>query len=176
MSSILRKIKSKKGFTLIEMLVTLAIVALLATLALPAFRANMASHQLISAANGFAETLHFARNQALGSKKNYYLNIQPGSSWCYGLSDTNTCDCNVGSCTINGTAKVTNSSSASSTVLSTSGFVSNNIVIDGIHGVFNTTGNVTFSKSGSSITIAVNAYGHVSFCSSTVAGYNSLCT
>jgi type IV fimbrial biogenesis protein FimT len=53
------------GFTLIEMLVAVAVTVILATIAIPSFRNASLSSQLRSAANDFIASANFARSEAI---------------------------------------------------------------------------------------------------------------
>lgn len=53
------------GFTLIELMVTIAMVALFATLAAPAFREMVAGQRLRAAASAFTESLRIARSESV---------------------------------------------------------------------------------------------------------------
>lgn len=56
---------SKNGFTLIELIVVIAVVGILAGMAFPAFQGITRSSQLTSTANDIVSTLNFARNEAV---------------------------------------------------------------------------------------------------------------
>jgi type IV fimbrial biogenesis protein FimT len=54
-----------RGFTLVEMMVTLAVFAVLSTLAAPSFNEAMLSNKLASFANRFAASAQLARSEAI---------------------------------------------------------------------------------------------------------------
>jgi len=54
-----------RGLTLIELLTTLALAAILLTLGVPAFNEVMARHRMTTAANGLLADVHLARSEAL---------------------------------------------------------------------------------------------------------------
>lgn len=57
--------KTIRGFTLIEMMLVVAIVAIIASMAIPAFRDMVASNRQMTAANSLISTFNLARNEAI---------------------------------------------------------------------------------------------------------------
>ncbi len=57
--------KSQFGFTLMELLITIALIAIFVVIAVPSYRALTADNQIISALNDFANTLGAARAEAV---------------------------------------------------------------------------------------------------------------
>lgn len=55
----------QRGFTLVEAMVVLAIAAILATAALPAFDAMVKNNRRVTAVNDFVTSLHIARSEAI---------------------------------------------------------------------------------------------------------------
>ena len=53
------------GFTIIELVVTVAIVAILAAIAVPAYTTMMTNNRMVAELNDFVGTLHFARSEAI---------------------------------------------------------------------------------------------------------------
>jgi len=85
------------GFTLLELLVTLALVGLLAGLAMPAMGRLLDTARLRSATEAFSQELQQARNHALTHQKSVYFSLSIAADrWCYGWSDHPACDCEAG--------------------------------------------------------------------------------
>lgn len=84
----------QSGFTLFELLVTLALVALLAGLAMPAMARFLDNARLGSATEALSQELRHARNHALTHRQTVYFSISASpNQWCYGWSDRVDCDC-----------------------------------------------------------------------------------
>jgi type IV fimbrial biogenesis protein FimT len=84
-----------RGLTLLELLVTLAIVAVMMTLALPSFGSMVARHRLKAAAEQLSADLGELRLMAAQRGQPLHLNLQPGPQWCYALATASGCDCRV---------------------------------------------------------------------------------
>lgn len=72
---------SDNGFTLIEVLVTITIVAILATLAVPSFRAFIMNIQIRTATEALNNGLQLARGEAVRRNANVTFTMGAGSSW-----------------------------------------------------------------------------------------------
>lgn len=57
--------KTLSGFTLVELLVTLAVFGILALAAMPAFNGYVTSNRMITDTNSFVGTLNYARTEAI---------------------------------------------------------------------------------------------------------------
>ena len=64
---------ANKGFTLIEMMITVAIAALLLTTAIPSFQALITNNRLSTQANAFIGALQLARSEAI--KRNLNVTV-----------------------------------------------------------------------------------------------------
>lgn len=84
-----------RGLTLLELLVTLAIVAVTLTLALPSFGGILARHRLKAAAEQLSADLGELRLMAAQRGQALHLHLQPGAQWCYALATVSGCDCRV---------------------------------------------------------------------------------
>lgn len=156
------------GFTLLEALVVLIIVSVLAVSSIFASRFILTTNRLKSAADSFSQQTRLARSEAIQSQQDVYLNVQTGSSWCYGINKISTCSCSPSNtCAL---AVVTSSNYAGITVSST-GFTSNNLAFDSIRGLPAGASSVSFQIGSQSITVNISSLGQVSLCSTNVTGY-----
>ncbi len=86
------KKKSLRAFTLIELLIVLALLSVLLTLAAPSFRDFYRSSQLSSQVNNLVAALQTAKNEAVKHNAYTYLVPNDGASWDSGwmvFVDTN---------------------------------------------------------------------------------------
>lgn len=91
--------KSNTGFTLIEILVTIAIVGIVASFAIPSFNNLIVSNRNTTAANELMANLLLAKSEALKRSSNVTLCPSADQSTCSGSSDYSTgwivfLDCN----------------------------------------------------------------------------------
>lgn len=74
----LNKFKSKKGFTLMEMLIVVAIIAVLIAIAIPTFTSSLnkakAGVDLANIRSGYANAQIFAMTEGTDAAATYYLN------------------------------------------------------------------------------------------------------
>ena len=85
------------GFTLLELLVTLAVAALLAGLAVPAMARLIDNARLAAASEALSQELRLARNHAISHQQTVYFSVSASPrQWCFGWSDRADCDCRSG--------------------------------------------------------------------------------
>ena len=91
-----------RGLTLMELMVTVAIMAILLVLAAPSFNSFLARGRLIGAAEGLAQDLQLAKSEALRRNASVTISFSTLGAWCYGtIAAANRCDCTVAnSCTL----------------------------------------------------------------------------
>ena len=74
----------QRGFTLVELMVTLAIVAILVTVGVPNFRDFIMNNRLISRANEFVAAVNLTRSLAIKQQRNAYITSNAGTNWANG--------------------------------------------------------------------------------------------
>jgi len=94
------------GFTLVELLITMAVAAILLVIAVPSFRSLIASNELTTAANEMIGSLNLARMEAI--KRNTY------TQFCSDSASNNTSDTLGTECTSAGAGAVAVLATASS--------------------------------------------------------------
>lgn len=174
------------GFTLVELMVALAVAAIILTMAVPSFSSMLEHNRLKAAANALHDDIRFARTVAIKNNKDIFISFSSGDNWCYGLSDAGACDCgSVGSCKVDGVERVMRGSDFSGISLPTSSVAISSgmsFAFEPRRGVAQDSagawrnGSLMFSVSGgASIQTAVSVVGRVSQCSSDVSGYPASC-
>jgi prepilin-type N-terminal cleavage/methylation domain-containing protein len=94
-----------RGFTLIEAMLVIAVVAILLTAGLPSFSALIDRHRLRGAAAELHAALLLARAEALrrGTAVSVAFGGETDGGWCHALSDQGPCDCLApAACTLGG--------------------------------------------------------------------------
>ena len=81
------------GLTLVELVIALAVLAILASLAWPAFGQRIARQRLATTAEMLALDLAEARFEAARSGSAIHLVFRAGSDWCYAVARSPGCDC-----------------------------------------------------------------------------------
>lgn len=164
--------KPHQGFTAIEVLVMLAVVAILAIITIPLFSNLINKHRIAMTADDLYLALKQARTEAIKTNSNIYVSFTTGTTWCYGINSGSACNCATPtSCNI----KTATYASNNQMTLSTSGISGNSFYFENIHGGASTTGSVTFTLYGDTpyITISLSRLGNIQICSSNVSGYTS---
>lgn len=86
------------GFTLIELMITVAIAGIIATMAVPSFQRMLERNRLKEAVESLKSDLMFARTEAIKRSADIVVSRISGDNgaWCYGIT-TNTagCDCSA---------------------------------------------------------------------------------
>jgi len=152
------------GFTLIELMITLILVAILLALAAPSFQGTIERRRLDGAAENLFSDLQFARSEAI--KQNQAVQFQFNSGvWCYGVDDDGAnCDCTApASCTINTIQKVVNSTAyVNVTFAAEADFVGTTINFDPRQGIPDDDGTfILTTPMGLSRRVCVNAIGRI---------------
>jgi len=112
-----------QGFTLLELMIVIAVVAILVTIGTPSFQFILDKNRLKGAAEELVQQLQLARAEAIKQNKQVqvvFKKVTGETDWCYGLDDTsNDCDCQADptNCTINTVEKVVTQASAKGVVI-----------------------------------------------------------
>ena len=179
------RLRASSGFTLVELVVVLAVLGILAVWAVPSFDDFRVRARVRGAATNLFTDLQFARSEAVQKNAPVVVSFSTGSSWCYGIHEGNApCDCTSaapGACSI----KRVTSADYPTVAVSQAQFTSNSgtatsYFIDPRRGQSvdaagsPVAGNVVFSGPGSrQLRGDLNAVGRVRLCSpsGSITGY-----
>lgn len=182
----LKPSKAQGGVTLIELMITITIAAILLAVGIPAYRDTLDRNRLRAATDTLYGDLQFAKTESI--KRNQpivvdFTTSNGGATWCYGFiqGSTSTCDCTVTSasgsnaCVIDGVLKTVSSANYSGTSITPSA----DIVFDNVRGTANAANVSLTSTRGKSTQLFVSALGKIHVCSasgsSNVGGYSTSC-
>lgn len=105
------RLSAVRGFTLVEMLITIAIVAIMAMIAVPSFNAFFDKYRVKRAAETVSAFLVNTKSEAVKRNKtvNAVITVS-GATWCAGMTEATTCNCTTaGACQIDGVDRVVSS-------------------------------------------------------------------
>lgn len=78
----------QSGFTLIELMLAIVVLAILAAIGVPTFRSLILNNQVTAEANAFVSTLNIARSEAVKRRGDVTLTATSGNDWEKGWSVT----------------------------------------------------------------------------------------
>lgn len=106
-------IRAPKGFTLVEMMVAIAILGILVTIAAPSFNSFFDRYRVKRAGDTVSAFLINTKSEAIKRNKTVSAVITgSGATWCVGMTEASTCDCaTAGACQIDGVDRAIRSTS-----------------------------------------------------------------
>lgn len=124
-----------EGFTLLELMVTVAVVAIIVTVGIPSFQAMIDRNRLRAVTEAFFVDLNYARSESIKQNRTVAVYFSSTStSWCYGIDDNivTACDCATApaNCTVNGLRKVVSNTDYPGVILNLIEFTNNVVGFD----------------------------------------------
>lgn len=175
-------LKRAKGFTLTELLVVVAVVAILVSVALPAMDDYLVNNRLAGSTEAVYSHFQLARSTALARNENIFVRFgnTGTTNWCLAISDDNACDCTTGtSCTLQDSGgtqvmvvPILRGADFQDISLSTT-FTDNDTGLSMPRGTALESGRVTLTSgaSGDTTQVQVNVLGRVKICSNSLDQY-----
>jgi len=168
--------KQGLGFTLTELMITIAIVGIVASMAVPSFQDMIERNRLKEAVEGLKSDLMFTRTEAIKRSQNIIINRVTGNNgaWFYGMN-TIACDAAEGTVTESdycSIKRVIGTAYSQTNLISHSG----NTTFTFRRGTA-TAGNTCFSTTNYKLRVTVSNTGRITVCTNTgsaaVIGYES---
>jgi prepilin-type N-terminal cleavage/methylation domain-containing protein len=161
-----------KGFTIIELMITLTVLAIIIVVAVPSFSGILERRQLHGAGEKLFADLMYAKTEAI--KRNTPVRVSftgTGATWCYGMALNANCDCTANDCQIDGVLQVTSQDDFDGVeVIADSSFVGGSTTFTPLRGAANP-GRLEFAvSSGANLGAVVSSFGRVRLCSD--GGFN----
>ena len=165
-----------QGFTAIELMIALAILLIIVTLATPSFTEYFDRRRLEAATEMIYTQLKFAHAESLRKRLTVYASFNPGTAWCFGLSDSHSCNCTLNNdCQLDSVQNVINSTSQKIDSIAISGMSMaggiGTLQIDGIRGTLPNAGTVTLSRNNKTVLLTLNVAGLINRCSTSISSY-----
>lgn len=92
---------SQKGFTIIELMIVVALIGIIAAIALPSFKSLLENRKLIAAANTLQADFQFTKSESIKRNKSMFISFANAGAdnWCYGINEEVACNCaSAGDC------------------------------------------------------------------------------
>lgn len=168
-----------QGFTLIELMITIAVAAILAMIAVPSFNGVMERTRTARATESMAAALYNAKSEAI--KRNAFVRVvfktsNSGATWCYGLTTETTCDCTTAnSCSLDDAERVVSNTQFKG-IGATVSATDSTFNFNPLRGTVNA-GNVLFTSDGQGLTAKalISGKGRVTTCSDSAVGGFKAC-
>lgn len=158
------------GFTLVELLIAVVVIAILAAAAVPAYQNMIETRRLVAAAESVYAQIQFARSESIKLNQNLYVSVQTNSTpWCVGITNSSTgCSCSTsGNCVYGPTGstveRVLSGGDYQSISLQTN---QTKLDLDGMRGSFGSTaGTITLTSGGGKVARVIFApLGRIRLC------------
>lgn len=164
--------KRLKGFTLVELMVTLAVIAILASIAGPSFNNIRDRSRVRAAAEAIYAHLQFARSESIKQNRDLVVGVVAGATWCLSISNATGCDCGTTTCQFgpptNLAEHTLRSTDFSGISIATN---QNDVIFESRRGMSNGVSITINGANSLSIDVIVSSRGRVRACSTTVGGY-----
>lgn len=161
----MKKLRSS-GFTLLELMIVIAIIAILAALALPSFTTTLDKQRITGAAEAMLADLRWARAEAIKRNRKIRVTFTIGSPWSYRIHADPDGD--------NTLLKTVSGSDFPSTTLSSASFAGGVVytTFDPVRGTNPNNGTAAITSNNFSAEVKVSTLGRARICGS-MGGYEA---
>ncbi len=166
----MQRYKFNHGFTLLELIVSMTVLAILLGIAVPSFMSTLDKRRLSGAAEQLYSDLQYARSEAIKRNTPVFVTFTgAGTTWCYGIA-TAVCTCTTANnCQLDGITKVVDQTGFRG--VSLSDFT--NVNFGPRRGTVAVNRTAEFTSNGRTVRVVTSQLGRVKMCSIAGAGYIS---
>lgn len=162
-----------RGVTLLELLVALAVLAILVAAGVPGLREFIITQRLKAAAETVYADLTLARDEALHRNRTISIAFEfeeGGTRWCFAPSDHLPCDCQRGECGIGAHSAHGTTEAAFREISLRTNFYHQVVSFHPVRGTANP-GTVALTASDQIIEVRVSNLGRIRLCAVELGGY-----
>jgi prepilin-type N-terminal cleavage/methylation domain-containing protein len=159
--------KYQKGFTLLELLITITVLAIIMAFGVPNLTGFFEKQRVTGAAQSFMSDVQYARAESIKQNTDVVIQLD-ATQWCYALDDTpvaSPCLCagasSAANCTINGNTYVVTSDRFPDVSMTEN---VTTLTFDPARGTMTPAGSVAFSSGPYSVRVIMSTIGRARIC------------
>ena len=162
--------RNYRGFSIYELLIAIAVFAILAAIAVPSYKTFIQNYRLTATAENLYSVIQAARSEAVKRNATVFVSFNTTDPWCYGVNVGSACTCTTAStCNLG----VHSATASGLTTLSTTGLSGTAISFEGTRGAASSSATITYTTTGgtNAMSLKIGLLGNSQLCSAQITRY-----